>query len=83
MVSLRLSRFGTKNKPKYRVVAVDSRKKRDGAYIEEIGFYDPTLNPFYVKINKDRFNHWLSVGARPSKTVENLVKKHHIERRTT
>ena len=75
MVSLRLTRLGTKNKPKYRIVATDSRKKRDGRYLEELGFYDPTTNPFQVKLNKERYDYWVGVGARPSSTVVNLHKK--------
>lgn len=75
MVTLRLTRIGVKNQPKYRIVAVDKRQKRDGSYIEEIGFYDPSVNPANVKLNKDRYRYWLSVGAQPSDTVKNLNRK--------
>lgn len=74
MVSIRLSRFGSKNKPKYRIVALDSRKKRDGAYLEQLGIYDPTTDPYVVKLDRERYNYWLKVGAMPSKTVVNLTK---------
>ena len=74
MVRIRLTRVGTKNKPKYRIVALDSKKKRDGAYIEKLGIYDPTQKPFFVKLKKERYNYWLSVGALPSKTVQNISK---------
>ncbi|OGY28563.1 MAG: 30S ribosomal protein S16 [Candidatus Woykebacteria bacterium RIFCSPHIGHO2_12_FULL_43_10] len=74
MVTLRLTRLGVKNQPKYRIVAIDSREKRDGKYIEELGFYDPTVSPSSVKLNKDRYSYWTSVGAKPSKTVSSLYR---------
>lgn len=75
MVSVRLSRMGAKNQPKYRIVAIDSHKKRDGRYIEELGFYDPTVNPSVVRLNEQRYSYWLSVGAQPSQTVVSLSRK--------
>ncbi len=75
MVSLRLKRMGCKNNPFYRVVAVDSRLKRDGKYIESLGYYDPKTEPFTIKIDTDKAVKWISYGAKPSQTVRSLFKK--------
>ncbi|MCB5250846.1 MAG: 30S ribosomal protein S16 [Candidatus Cloacimonadales bacterium] len=74
MVKIRLTRMGSINKPFYRIVAVDSRNKRDGKYIENIGYYDPKHNPAIVKIEEDLALKWLKVGAQPSQTVRSLFK---------
>lgn len=76
-VALRLKRFGRLNHPTYRVVAADSRSKRDGRIIETIGFYLPKLTRVaeQFKLNSDRVKYWLSVGAQPSETVVTLIKK--------
>lgn len=74
MVKIRLTRMGSNNKPFYRIVAVDSRNKRDGKYIENIGYYDPKHNPAIVKIEEDLALKWLKVGAQPSQTVRSLFK---------
>ncbi|MGB9620843.1 MAG: 30S ribosomal protein S16 [Brevinematia bacterium] len=74
MVRIRLTRLGAKNRPYYRVVVVDSRKKRDGAYIENLGFYAPLENN-KLFINTDRYEYWLSVGAQPSDKVKKLFEK--------
>jgi len=66
--------MGSINKPFYRIVAVDSRNKRDGKYIENIGYYDPKHNPAIVKIEEDLALKWLKVGAQPSQTVRSLFK---------
>lgn len=73
-VRIRLKRMGKKHQPFYRVVVVDSRKKRDGRVIEEIGTYDPTRQPSHIQITGDRAQYWLSVGAQPSDQVLNLLK---------
>ena len=75
MVKLRLKRMGSINKPFYRIVTLDSRKKRDGAYLESIGYYDPKTDPFTLKVDVDRALYWLGVGAQPSDTVRSLLKK--------
>lgn len=72
-VRIRLKRIGKIHAPVYRVVVVDSRKKRDGRVIEEVGLYDPTREPSVIKIDSDRAQHWLSVGAQPSDQVRNLL----------
>lgn len=75
MVKLRLKRMGTINKPFYRIVAVDSRKKRDGKYLEAVGYYDPKTDPLTLKVDADRALYWLGVGAQPSETVRSLFRK--------
>ena len=73
-VKIRLKRMGKKFAPFYRVVVLDSRKRRDGRVIEEIGIYDPTQEPSLIKIDGERAKYWLGVGAQPSNTVHNLLK---------
>ncbi len=75
MVVIRLRRGGTKKKPFYRIVVVDSRKKRDGAVIDVLGYYDPRTEPITVKVDLDKFKEWTEKGAQVSETVKNLVKK--------
>lgn len=75
MVTMRLRRMGTIDKPFYRIVVLDSRKKRDGKYIESLGYYDPKTEPFTLKIDTDKAIKWLKVGAQPSQTVRSLFKK--------
>ena len=75
MVKIRLARVGAKKQPKYRIVVAESTYKRTGRNIETIGYYDPTVNPYLVKINKERYLYWVSVGGQPTVTVRNLFKK--------
>ena len=72
-VKLRLLRMGAKKKPFYRIVAADSRTKRDGKYIELVGTYNPLVNPAELKINEEVALKWLHNGAIPSDTVRNLL----------
>lgn len=74
MVKIRLRRAGAKKQPSYRVVVSDSRKARDGRFIEIIGFYTPTAEPTVVNIHEDRALYWLSVGAQPTDIVKKLLK---------
>lgn len=74
-VVLRLSRAGTHKAPFYHVVATDSRKPRDGRYLEDVGIYDPTLRPERIELKADRIEHWLKAGARPSQTVAMVLKR--------
>jgi small subunit ribosomal protein S16 len=73
-VKIRLKRLGKIRSPHYRIVVADSRTKRDGRSIEEIGKYHPTENPSLIEINSDRAQYWLSVGAQPSEQVLALLK---------
>ncbi|MDN4473553.1 30S ribosomal protein S16 [Demequina zhanjiangensis] len=73
-VKIRLKRFGKKRSPFYRVVVMDSRTKRDGRAIEEIGKYHPTEEPSVIEIDSERAQYWLSVGAQPTEQVAALLK---------
>lgn len=74
MVAIRLARFGTKKKPTYRVVVIDSKKARDSDCIETVGHYNPVSDPAEVVLNHDRIEYWMGVGAQPSDTVKRLLK---------
>ncbi len=74
-VRMRLKRMGAKKAPFYRIVVADSRSPRDGRFIEQVGYYDPTKNPIDLKINEEIANKWLSNGAQPSDTVKRLLKQ--------
>ena len=73
-VKIRLKRMGKIRQPYYRVVVVDSRKKRDGKVIEEIGKYHPKEEPSFIEVVSDRAQYWLGVGAQPSEAVEAILK---------
>lgn len=75
VIKLRLRRMGAKKRPSYRIVAADSRTKRDGRIIEQIGFYDPLTEPATITLNEERAAYWLSVGAQPTETVHILLRK--------
>ena len=73
--TIRLKRMGAKKAPFYRVVVADARYPRDGRFIEEIGYYDPTKDPAVIHINEEKIKAWLATGATPSDTVKSLMKK--------
>ncbi len=73
-VKIRLRRMGAKKAPFYRVVVADSRYPRDGRFIEEIGYYDPTQEPSVIKIDNEKAQQWLKNGAQPTDTVRKLLK---------
>jgi small subunit ribosomal protein S16 len=74
VVKVRLARFGRKKRPFYRIVVTDSRKRRDSGWIESIGYYNPMTEPATVKLDLDRLNYWLGVGAKMSERVAKLKK---------
>jgi len=74
-VTLRLARYGTKKKPFYRIVAADTRARRDGRFLEQVGTYDPSVNPPAVSLDRERIKHWRDVGALPSETVRALLNR--------
>ena len=80
MVKIRLKRMGAHKKPFYRVVVADSRTPRDGRFIEEIGTYDPNLEPSAVTVNEEAAKKWLSNGAQPTDVVAKLLKQAGIEK---
>lgn len=73
-VKIRLKRLGKVRVPQYRIVVVDSRKKRDGKVIEEIGLYRPKEEPSYIKVTSERAQYWLGVGAQPSEAVAKILR---------
>lgn len=76
MTKIRLSRFGSKKNPHYRIIVTDSRNKRDGAYLERVGYYDPRkTTPDWLKVDGERVKYWLGVGAQPTETVRKLFKQ--------
>jgi small subunit ribosomal protein S16 len=75
MVRLRLRRMGAKRKPFYRVIACDQRSPRDGRFIEQLGHYDPMKEPMALKLDLERVDYWMGVGAQPSDTVAGLIKR--------
>ena len=75
MVKIRLRRMGAKKAPFYRIVVADSRYPRDGRFIEEIGTYNPVVNPAELKVDVDRAQAWINTGAQPTETVRDLLKK--------
>ena len=75
MVRLRLTRMGRRKRPFYRIVAADSRARRDGRHIEILGYYNPMTDPATIKLDLERVDYWVGVGASPSETVVNLIDK--------
>jgi small subunit ribosomal protein S16 len=74
-VKIRLARVGRNKIAKYRIVAADSRMKRDGRFLETIGFYDPQKEPKVYNYKADRIAYWLKSGAQPTETVSNLLRQ--------
>jgi len=74
-VKLRLSRAGAKKNAFYRVVVSDTRSPRDGRFIEQVGIYDPTVHPPLVRLKSERIEHWLKVGAVPTRTVAEILHR--------
>lgn len=77
-VKIRLKRMGQKKAPFYRVVVSDARTPRDGRFIEEIGYYDPTKEPSVLKVDEEKAKKWLATGAQPTQTVNKLFKNANI-----
>ena len=74
-VKIRLRRMGAKKAPLYRIVVADSRYPRDGRFIEELGYYDPTKEPSVLKVDDEKAKSWIANGAQPTDTVKALLKK--------
>ena len=75
MLAIRLMRMGAKKSPSYRVVVKEKLSKRDGAYVENVGFYNPTRDPAEVRLKMDRVQYWIEKGAQPTDTVRQLIKQ--------
>lgn len=74
-VKVRLSRAGGKHRPFYRIVIADERAPRDGAFLEQVGTYDPKQEPSKVDLKKDRIDYWLGKGAVPTRTVGEIIRR--------
>jgi small subunit ribosomal protein S16 len=79
MLAISLMRMGSKGKPFYRLVVKEKRSKRDGKYLENVGTYDPMLDPAEVKLNHERIQHWIGVGAQPTDTVKSLINNNPVQ----
>jgi small subunit ribosomal protein S16 len=77
-VRFRLSRYGAKKKPYYRIVVADSRSPRDGRFIEFVGSYDPLKNPAEIILDKEKIKVWYQKGAKPTSTVHSLFEREGI-----
>jgi small subunit ribosomal protein S16 len=75
MLAIRLRRTGSKKRPYFRIVVTDSRTARDSSFVEVLGFYNPRTKPETLEIKRDRLEHWLKNGARPSDTIRTLVSR--------
>ena len=79
MVVIRMMRVGSKKKPYFRVVVTEARTARESSFVENVGTYNPRMKPAQVDINKERIEHWLKKGAKPSDSVRTLLR-HHLSR---
>ncbi|MBA2621645.1 MAG: 30S ribosomal protein S16 [Acidobacteria bacterium] len=79
MLGISLMRLGAKKKPFYRLVVKEKRSKRDGKYLENLGTYNPMMNPALVDLKHDRIEYWISVGAQPTETVASLIKHNPVQ----
>ena len=76
MLSIRMRRTGSKKRPYYRVVVTEARTPREGSFVEILGIYNPRTRPATVEIDRERVNHWIKQGARPSDSVRTLMARH-------
>lgn len=74
MLKIRLSQTGTKNQKKYRIIAIEEGKRRNGEAVETLGFFNPTVKPFEIHIEKDRIAYWVSKGAQVTPAVQKLLQ---------
>lgn len=79
-VCIRLSRMGARKKPFYRVVVIESSKKRDGGYLDNVGYYNPLTDPPAIKLELEKIAQWIKKGAKPSKIVQDLIKKSTVNK---
>ena len=78
MLTIRMRRLGAKKRPFFRVVVTEARSARDGRSLEVLGYYDPATQPETLRLNRDRFQHWVTRGAQPSDTVRTLLARHPL-----
>jgi small subunit ribosomal protein S16 len=78
LVTMRLTRIGSKKRPYYRIVVIDKRRARNGRFLEVLGQYNPIASPVQMEINSERAQYWLSKGAEPSETVRSILRKKEV-----
>lgn len=78
MVTMRLTRIGSKKRPYYRIVVIDKRRARNGRFLEVLGQYNPIASPVQMEVNSERALYWLSKGAEPSETVRSILRKKEV-----
>ena len=78
MVKIRLARHGAKKRPYYRIVVADARAPRDGKFIEEVGRYNPCVDPSMIKFDLEKVDKWIANGAQPTDTVKAMLKKNGV-----
>ena len=78
MVTMRLTRIGSKMRPYYRIVVIDKRRARNGRFLEVLGQYNPIASPVQMEVNSERALYWLSKGAEPSETVRSILRKKEV-----
>jgi small subunit ribosomal protein S16 len=78
LVTMRLTRIGSKKRPYFRIVVIDKRRARNGRFLEVVGHYNPLANPVQMDIDSERALYWLSKGARPSETVQSILRKKEV-----
>jgi small subunit ribosomal protein S16 len=83
LLAIKLMRTGAKKRPSYRVIVKEKQSKRDGAYLENLGTYDPTRQPAEIKLNMDRVRYWIEKGAQPTDTVSRLIRANAKQQATT
>jgi small subunit ribosomal protein S16 len=74
LLAIKLMRTGAKKRPSYRIIVKEKQSKRDGAYLENLGTYNPTREPAEIKLDLDRVRYWIGQGAQPTDTVDRLIK---------
>jgi small subunit ribosomal protein S16 len=74
LLAIKLMRTGAKKQPSYRIIVKEKQSKRDGAYLENLGTYNPTREPAEIKLDMDRVRYWIGQGAKPTETVSQLIK---------
>ncbi|MCS6805959.1 MAG: 30S ribosomal protein S16 [Acidobacteriota bacterium] len=75
MLAIRLTRMGAKKRPFYRIVVAEKRSRRDGRFVDTVGYYDPVKQPAEIQIDRERVEYWLRHGAQPTDTVRRLLKR--------
>ena len=75
MLTIRLTRMGSKKRPFFRVVVVEGKSARDGSFVESLGYYNPRKSPEVLELDRTRYTHWVSQGAQPSNTLRTLVAR--------